>query len=113
MKKLIAVLLALVMCSVMMISHVSADSVIVDFGDVAGELGDVDVDTFITATDLVTLRKILITEIQPQSNKTANVNGADGVDIRDLHILQTELQPCMAASLIRIHGFTRLTAQDF
>lgn len=87
MKKLISLFMALIMCATVMVTSVSAeDSVVVDFGDLAGEPGDIDVDTYITATDLVCLKKILLDEIKPQSIKTANVNGdeAGSVDIRDL-----------------------------
>lgn len=98
MKKIISLLLAFVLSFTVMISA-SADSVIVDFGDVAGEAGDVDVDTYITATDLIYLRKVLLGMVEVQSPKTANVNKdeAGTVDIIDLVRLKKLLADMEAA----------------
>ena len=68
MKKIISLLLVLILCFTITTS-VHADSIVFDFGDVAGEVGDVDVDTYTTASDLVVLRKILLEISIPQSRK--------------------------------------------
>ena len=83
MKKIISIFLALILCFTIA-TPVFADSIILDFGDVAGEAGDVDVDTYTTASDLVMLRKILLGTTSPQSKKTTDVNKDGKIDIRDL-----------------------------
>ncbi len=62
----------------------AADSIVVDFGDMAGKAGDVDVDTYITSSDLIVLKQILIGVADAQSEKTADANEDKSVDVRDL-----------------------------
>ena len=59
MKKIVSLFIVMILC-VCSIFTVSADSIEVDFGDVAGKAGDVDVDTYISASDIVALRKVLL-----------------------------------------------------
>lgn len=82
-KKFFALLTVFILCFTQM--AVSAeDSVVMDFGDVAGIPGDVDVDTNITSLDMVTLRKILLGLTGPQSFLTSDVNEDNKIDLRDL-----------------------------
>lgn len=83
MKKIISILLALILCFTIA-TPVFADSIILDFGDVAGKPGDVNVDTFISSVDLVVLRKVLLGTSGFQSKKTADANEDGKVDIIDL-----------------------------
>ncbi len=62
----------------------AADSIVVDFGDIAGKAGDVDVDTYITSSDLIVLKQILIGAAKAQSEKTADANEDNSIDVRDL-----------------------------
>lgn len=83
MKKIVSLFIVMILC-VCSIFTVSADSIEVDFGDVAGKAGDVDVDTYISASDIVALRKVLLGINVPQSKKTIDVNKDDVMDVRDL-----------------------------
>lgn len=111
MKKLISLVLALIMCFTFVVSA-SADSVVLDFGDVAGEAGDVDVDTYITSTDLACLRKIILGASHPQSEKTANVNDdTEGkVNIVDLVRLKKILSDMEAAYFAK--GITTIRGSE-
>lgn len=82
-KKFFALLTVFILCFTQVV--VSAeDSVVKDFGDIAGVAGDVDVDTKITSLDMVVLRKILLDLAEPQSFVTSDVNGDKKINLRDL-----------------------------
>lgn len=83
-RKILALCIAMLLTLSVSLTVNAADSVVIDFGDVAGKAGDVDVDTYITASDLVMLRKILLGTVEPQSVNTANVNQKGGIDLKDL-----------------------------
>lgn len=86
MKKTITFLVSIitVMCMLFTVSAAPADSGEIDFGELAGMSGDVNVDTYIDSSDLVLLRQILLDMSKEQSKKTADVNEDGNIDIRDL-----------------------------
>lgn len=84
MKKFISILLSIVLIFSVMITASATDSGDIDFGDIGGVAGDVDVDTYVATSDLVALRKILLSVQEAQSKKTADVNSDEVIDIRDL-----------------------------
>lgn len=83
-RRILALCIAMIIVLSIPFTALASDSIVIDFGDVAGEAGDINVDTYITAADLVLLKKILLGKTEPQSMKTANVNQMGGVDIKDL-----------------------------
>lgn len=86
MKKIISIFVVIitVICMMFTVSASPIDSGDIEFGDLAGVPGDVDVDTYIRSTDLVELRRILLGMSIVISEKTANVNEDDVIDVRDL-----------------------------
>lgn len=84
MKKIISVLIAVILCFGSMLAVSAESSVNIDFGDIAGKAGDVNVDTYISSSDLALLRKILLGVTKIQSKKTADVNADNVIDIRDM-----------------------------
>lgn len=84
MKKLISLLLSVIMIFSMATAISAEDAGDIEFGELAGEAGDINVDALINSVDLAQLKKILLGTAQAQVFKTADVNSDGAIDIRDL-----------------------------
>lgn len=84
MKRLISVLLSIVLLFTVTVTAFADDSGEIDFGDIGGVAGDVDVDAYVGTQDMVVLRKILLAVEVAQSKQTADVNSDGAIDVRDL-----------------------------
>ncbi len=83
MKKILSIFIVVFLC-ITQFTVSAEDAITIDFGDIAGIAGDVDVDTYINTTDLATLKKIMLDVNIPQSEKTADVNEDGKIDVCDL-----------------------------
>ena len=84
MKKIVSLLLIVIMLFGAVIAVRAEDSGEIDFGELAGAVGDVNVDTVINSTDLAQLKKILLGTAQVQILKTADVNKDGVINLKDL-----------------------------
>lgn len=91
-KRLISFITALILLVGSAVSAEAADSVEFEFGAVSAlYIGDVDTDTVLQSSDLVALKKILLSVCEPINRKTADLNFDEKIDILDLVRLKKKL----------------------